>query len=267
MNTAIFFRKAKKALPFVLSALSVVGVAATAILSAKATVKAVYISAELYDEENQREATPKETFHAVWKYYIPTTAVAVLTAACIVSNGVLNKRQQEALIAAYTLAQNAYKQYRAKNIEINGSDADRAVRKALAVENAKVVPLIHPVLARNLTLDWGVDDCEVRHLFYEAYGERYFESTINRVLQAEMTLNRNFYLGGFVSVNDFYEYLGLEPFTGGDEIGWCVCDGYDCIDFDHHREVFDEAPDGTHYEALVIDIDILPGTPEHLYWL
>lgn len=47
-------------------------------------------------------------------------------------------------------------------------------------------------------------------LFYDGYSQRYFESKISQVLQAEYHLNRNFAIGADVTLNDFYLFLGID---------------------------------------------------------
>ena len=94
----------------------------------------------------------------------------------------------------------------------------------------------------------GFDDVnEETLLFYEPYSERYFKSTLYRVLQAEYHINRNFALGADISLNDFYLFLGIEKTDGGDMIGWSGVDGYEWIDFENIRSTLE---DGTPYYII-----------------
>ena len=55
------------------------------------------------------------------------------------------------------------------------------------------------------------------------------------VLNAQYHLNRNFTLRGYVSLNEFYEFLGIEKVVCGEGIGWgqdLLEDGIFWIDFD-----------------------------------
>lgn len=238
-------RKAKKILPIALPVLSVVGVFATGILSAKATVKALEQAEERDD---------------AWKCYIPAALTAIATATCIIGCGVLNRKQQASLISAYAVLANSYKQYREKTRELYGKEADKKIRQAIRVEQPKKVEVRRSGLITCSTLDWGTDDEEVKHLFYDTYSNRYFESTINKVLQAEINIGNDFSLGGWVCMNDFYDQLGLEHVDGGDEVGWCVCDDLYFIEFDHHRELIEDTIYGDYIEALVIDYVWPPNT-------
>lgn len=252
MNYKPILRKLKKAAPYILSGLSVIGVAATAILSAKATAKAL-------EQVEERDDT--------WKCYIPTALTAIATCACIISNGVLNRKQQASLISAYTLLAGSYKKYREKTKAIYGEEADRLIINGMAVEQAKTGFKIYNQGLVNVTSSgWDHEEDEVKHLFYDTLSERYFESTLSRVYQAELALNRNMSVscGGFVTVNDFYKFLGLEPISGGDEIGWALCDCYTFVEFNHYSQKIEDDPG--ELEVYVIDYEWLPQTPAELDW-
>ena len=90
-------------------------------------------------------------------------------------------------------------------------------------------------------------------MFYDSFSKRYFESSVNRVIQAEYYLNRDFAFGGRISVNYLYELLGLEPIDGGDDIGWGLDSGLCWVDFNHYKSVLDDG-----LEIYVIDMNFLP---------
>lgn len=246
-NFKPFLKKLKKAAPYILSGLSVVGVVATAVLSAKNTVKAL-------EQADKRDD--------VWKCYIPTALSVIATAAVIIGNGVLNHKQQASLISAYTVLASTYKKYRDKTKETYGVEADRRIMQAIAVEKPKPIVISRPGVTAVSSLEWGVDSQETEHLFYDRFSDRYFTSTINKVLQAEMNLSYDFSLGGWVSMNDFYELLGLEKVDGGDEVGWSVCDDLYFIEFDHYTELIEDPRTDDSLEALVIDYIWPPDTQE-----
>lgn len=249
MNLKPLASKLKKAAPIILSALSVIGVVGTAILSAKATAKAL-------EQVDERDDT--------WKCYIPTALVALATTMCIIGNGVLNRKTQASLLAAYAVLDRSYRQYRGKAKELFGEDADKKIRSSISVEQASPeIPEYDPKIFNAYDLDWGVDEQEKQHVFYEVVGQKMFVSTINRVRQAEQMLAHDVSEGAFKSVNDFYAYLGLEPVDGCDIIGWCVSDGYLNIEFMHYIGEMDDGIAGK-TECLVIDYYNLPDTEKML---
>lgn len=247
VNFKPFLRKLKKAAPYILSGLSVVGVVATAVLSAKNTVKAL----EQVEERDD-----------AWKCYIPTALATIATVAVIIGNGILNHKQQASLISAYTVLASTYKKYRDKNKELHGVEADKQIMNEIAIEKTEPIVISRPSIGSISTLDWGCDNEETPHVFYDTFSKRYFESTISRVLQAEMNLSNDFSLGGWVSMNDFYELLGLEKIEGGDEVGWSVCDDLYFIEFNHYKGTIEDTLYGEKVEALVIDYIWPPDTQE-----
>ena len=90
--------------------------------------------------------------------------------------------------------------------------------------------------------------------FYEPISDRYFEATMEQVLDAEYHLNRNYSLGKEVTLNDFYGFLGIPEIETGDMLGWDFSDeSMYWIDFNHRKSEF---PDGRIF--YIIDIATAP---------
>lgn len=81
------------------------------------------------------------------------------------------------------------------------------------------------------------DANEEQRLFYDSFSKRYFQATISQVLQAEYHINRNMVLGAFVTLNDFYDFLGISHVEGGDVVGWLLSDSMYWIDFDNSKAI------------------------------
>lgn len=79
-----------------LTGAAVVGVVATAVLTARAALKAA-------KQLEGRELTPEEKTQDVWKMYIPAGVSAVATVACIMRANELNRSRCTALLTAYIL--------------------------------------------------------------------------------------------------------------------------------------------------------------------
>lgn len=90
-----------------------------------------------------------------------------------------------------------------------------------------------PSLAQNTSLDLMYIP-EEQVIFYDVMSKRYFTTTYSQVLQAEYHLNRNFVLGGAISIGQWYEFLGLTAKEEDYFVGWTSYDGYYWIDFDHY---------------------------------
>ncbi len=252
LNSEVAIRKLKRAAPYILAGLSAIGVFATAFLSAKATVKAV-------DVVKKKELKEKEDiFKATWKFYIPTALTTLATAACIIGGCTLSKKQQASILSAYALLNRNYKQYIDKVKELYGEEGHKKIIESIAAEKAKDIPNKQNPYIDESFFDFepAMDDEEVQHLFYDSWAERYFTASMARVLKAEIRLNERVAHGLFVSVNDFYEYIGIEPLTGCDEIGWTLCAHYTTVPVIHYKANLEDAPEGL--EAIVIEDDWVP---------
>ena len=225
-------RYLRRAAPTMLTCLAGVGVIATAVLASKAAVKAKQMLDEASEEKGDA-LTKMEALKTAAPAYISTVAAGGATVAFVFGANVLNRRQQIALAGAYAFASDRFRRYRAKVKDICGEEAHQKVLEELAVEKCRDVSIMAPVFTSNSCLDFQED--EERHIFYDSFGERYFESTFSNVLQAEYHLNRNYVLGGNVALNDFYEFLGLEPTGNGNDFGWSMASGYSWIDFNHRK--------------------------------
>lgn len=254
----------KKAAPTILTCVSAAGVVATAILTAKATPKALRCLEEAKtakNAENGEKLTRMETIGACWMTYAPAAIAGIATIGCIFSANALNKRQQAALVSAYALVSKSYSEYKQKVKEVCGAEAHRKVMAALAAEKSRNPHISAESLCTITSLDFE-DSGEEERLFYDSISERYFQATISQVLQAEYHLNRNFALsGGFITLNNFYKFLGISPIPEGDTIGWMVSDGLYWVDFDHHKAAVDDGLNGE-VECYILDIPFPPMTEE-----
>lgn len=196
----------------ILTCVGAIGVVGTAVLAAKATPKAVKLIEEATDEKGE-DLTKVEIVKVAAPTYVPTVIVGASTLACIFGANILNQRQQAALISAYALADNTYKEYRGKLKELFGEEADVQIRKAIMEDRKNDVTAYAPGLG-------SIDISGDTMLFYEENKGKYFESTMTAVINAEYHFNRNFAMRGYADLNEFYEFLGLEPTEEGSVLGW-----------------------------------------------
>lgn len=237
--------------PTILTFASAAGVVVTSVLTVKATIKAVELvnEAECAKEE---PLTKTEIIKVAGPCYIPSVFVGVSTIACIFSANVLNKHQQAALVSAYALVDNSFKDYKNKLKELYGEETHNNIVDSLAVEKAKQIDIWSEGCFSNCNLAIEDGSSEPR-LFYDEYSGRYFESTIERVMNAEYHLNRNYILRGDASLNELYEFLGLEKTDYGDAVGWCCCNEIYWIDFNHRKTVFDDG-----LECYILEMPLGP---------
>lgn len=233
-----------------------VGVVATTVMAVKATPKALKLIDEAKKEKGE-ELTTIEKVQVAGTRYIPTVLTGAATIACIFGANALNKRQQAALMSAYALIDNSYKEYKAKLKELYGEEAHQNIVNAIMIEKADDVYVHSECLCMNCDLSMEENDSEPK-LFYDEHANRYIEATIEQIMNAEYHLNRNFVLRGYVYLNEFYEFIGVETTDYGSVLGWAVEDEFYWIDFNHRKVVM---PDGL--EVYIIET---PYGPSYEPW-
>lgn len=248
-QTQLFF---KRNTPTILTCLGGAGVVVTSVLAVKATPKAI----RLIDKEKEvkgKELTKMEIVKVAGPAYIPAVISGVGTLACIFGANVLNKHQQAALMSAYTLVDNSFKEYKNKLKELYGEETHNKIVDAIAVEKAQDMSVWTENMCMQCNLALEEQDSEPR-LFYDMHSGRYFESTIEQVMSAEYHLNRNYILRGYAYLNDFYEFLGIEQTDYGSVLGWApLDDGMYWIDFNHRKTVLDDG-----LEVYIIEMPFEP---------
>ena len=111
--------------------LGATGVIATAVMAVKRTPKALTLL-ESAKEEKGEELTKLEKFKIASPVYIPAMITGTATIACIFGSNIISKNQQAALMSAYALLDNSYKEYKKKTEELYGEDAGRQIREEIA---------------------------------------------------------------------------------------------------------------------------------------
>lgn len=152
----------------ILTVMGAIGVGATAVIAVKDTPKALRILDEA-EQEKGEELTVKEKIITAGPVYIPAIAVGVSTIACIFGANALNKRNQAALMSAYALLDQSYKDYKRKVSDIYGEDADKKIIEEMTKEELE---------PRDNTDD--TDDSNVVTIF-DGTTMRSFESVLDRI--------------------------------------------------------------------------------------
>ncbi len=240
MDYTKLMKGVKKRLPLMLSFVASAGVVATTVVALKTKPK-----------KPSEDATRKEKAVVYLKTYGPTVVLATSTIACIFGAYALTRKNQAALASAYTMLYTSYNEYQAKVKELYGQEAHNAVRDAIIKEKCKDVEITACGLTNSSLSISDEFEPEITRTFYEPISERYFESTLSKVIEAEYHLNRNFVLGALITLNDFYEFLGLDPTDYGETVGWYLTDGLYWIDFDHRVMSIGDGPSSM--DVCVID--------------
>jgi uncharacterized protein DUF6353 len=224
--------------PTILSAIAVGGVIATAVLAVRATPKAVKRIQELGDD-GELEVKKTEAVKATWTLYIPAGLSGMATIACIIGANQIGIRRNAALLAAYTLVDSTFREYKDKVVEQIGKEKEARVGDAIMEDRISKDPN-----AKEVIIIAGKDQ-----LCYESLTGRYFRGDIEDIRRAENEINRKIVTSDmYASQNDFYDEIGLPHVGIGDELGWSIDNPIKVIFSSHLNECTGEPALAIRYE-------------------
>ena len=211
-------KAARKHSPEILTGIGIAGMLSTTVFAVRATPKALMLIEEKKREKKfageQPELTKVEVIKVAWKPYIPAAVTGVASVACLVGASSVNARRNAALAAAYALSETTLADYKEKVIETLGEKKAQEVKDAIAkdkIENDPVSPKEIVITDKGETL------------FYESLSGRYFKSDYEAIRSAVNTLNEQLLLDEYISLNEFYEAIGLDSIEPlGEQLKWRV---------------------------------------------
>lgn len=204
---------ASKRSPEILTGIGIAGMITTTILAVRATPKALELIEEQKEEESVDELSSFEVVKVAWKPYIPAMVTCVASTACLIGASSVNTKRNAALATAYKLSETALSEYRDKVVETIGEKKERIVRDKVAEERVKKNPV-----SKNEVIVTG----NGKTLCFDPISGRYFMCSIETIKKAENTLNKQMLhdISGYVSLNEFYDELGLDHTSVGNDLGW-----------------------------------------------
>lgn len=241
--------------PEILTGIGIAGMITTTVLAVKATPKALSLIEDEKRSQNEHisddsrndssqivHLKPIEVVKVTWKCYIPTVLTGIASIACLIGASSVNFKRNAALATAYQLSATALTEYKEKVSEVIGERKERDIRDRIAKDKIDNNPVgNHEVIIT------GNGDT----LCYDTYAGRYFKSSIDKIKKAENELNRLMLKDMYVSLNEFYDELGLKHTKLGDDLGWNLDDGFVEIEFSSQL-----SEDGT--PCLVINYTVSP---------
>lgn len=233
----------------ILTCIGGAGVVVTSVMAVQATPKALRLLEEAKKEKGE-ELTTIETVKVAWKPYIPPVLVGASTIACIFGANMLNKRKQAALMSAYALLDNSYKEYKNKVQELYGEEASNHIQEELAKDKYE---------------DADIELSEDKQLFFDEFSGRYFESTTVDVLKAEYEFNKQLSDRGAAYLNELYVLLDIPTTDYGDKLGWDAYRLFEMtwskwVDFRHSKCTMD---DGLECTIISFSHDPTPGFEDY----
>ena len=243
----------KKHSPEILTGVGIAGMVTSTVLAVKATPKALILIEDEKRRQNHElleaaksddvkiehvdKLRPTDVIKITWKCYIPAAVTGTMSILCLVGASSVSARRNAALATAYTLTESAMKDYREKVVETIGEKKEQLVKDAVAKDKVEKNPV---------TITEKGDT-----LCYDALSGRYFKSDIDKIKRAVNEANRQLLLDSNISLNELYDWIGLDHTKIGDDLGWKIDDGMIEVIFSSQL-----ATDGT--PCVVLDFDKMP---------
>lgn len=240
--------KVEKHAPEIMLVAGTVGVVTSAVMACKATLKVndvldeaknsldkIHTVAE--DPDFADEYTPEDakkdtaivyakTGLELAKLYGPAILIGAASIGCLVgSNRILNKRNA-ALVAAYTMEHDSFKEYRNRLIDRFGEELDRELKY-----NIKTQQIEETVVHEDGTESTVTREIEVAEINKTSQYARFFddgcrgwvknaEMNLYTVLQVQNWANEKLQSDKYLFLNDVYEAFGIPKTEAGQEVGW-----------------------------------------------
>lgn len=259
--------KFKKHSPEILIVTGVVGIVTSTVLACKATMKVNDILEEsketidkIHDSANKglhtsdgEEYTQEvanrdlsivyaQTGWKLVKLYGPAVAIGVTSIACMLGSNHILRKRNVALAAAFTAVDNSFKQYRGRLIDRFGKDLDRELRFGIKAKEVEETVVDENGNEKTVTKTVNVVDPNIAHDIYSVVwceGNTGWtkNAELNKVflLKQQNYANDKLRLNHFVSLNEVYKMLGINPTSYGQLAGWIYTEdssiGDNFIDF------------------------------------
>lgn len=186
---------------------------AAGIAAVVTAVSATFKAAKSIDKRKAegKDISRKEIVKTVWKDYIPTAGALVVSAGCFIAANAVHSKRSAALAAAYALSETALTNYKQSVLENVGEEKEREIADKAVQKQIIKTPVNNTEVIR-------VGDNKI--LVYDEFTGRYFRSDKNDIISAVNELNRMMINDESVSLNDFYDLVGLDNTIVGELLGW-----------------------------------------------
>lgn len=244
--------KFKKHSPEILVVAGVVGIASSAVMACKATLKVNDIVDEakqtidtIHDAvENHRHTSDGDEYtqevanrdltivyaQTGWKFvklYGPAVALGVASIACMIGSNRILRKRNVALAAAFTAVDTSFKEYRGRLIDRFGKELDKELR--FGVKTKEVEETVVDENGNETTVTKTVEavDPNVAHDIYSIVWcegsegwTRNAEMNKFFLIQQQNAANDRLRLNGILTLNEVYEMLGAPKTKYGQLAGW-----------------------------------------------
>lgn len=233
--------------PVILTSVAVSGTVATAIFAAKGHLKAQEVLSHRWNQEKKKNADFKDfSFKGVvcetWQCYIPAGICVGVTIGSVIALNSVHTRRNASLAAVYSITETAFKEYQSKVAETIGKNKEQAIRDDISHDHVQRNP---PSVNEIFVTGGGNVRC------LDRLSGRYFWSDYEKLRRIINDFNYRLMSEMYLSVNEFYDEIGLAPNQYGDDMGWSIDSGK--IDITFSAQIAD---DGN--PCLVLNYEVAP---------
>lgn len=214
--------------PAILTGLGIAGFVTTVVMAVKSTPMALHVieaEKEFRREEEKDETplTPQEIVELTWKFYAPATLMGVASITCVLASHHISRRRNAAIASLFSITENALREYQSKVVAEIGEKKEQKIQAEISQDHLDRNPPSEATLVVTSSGD---------SLVYDDFSGRYFRSSIEKIKQTVNEFNRELLLQDTMTLNEFYQELGLDTITMGDEMGWRAERGLVEVHFD-----------------------------------
>lgn len=207
MNTRNIQMLLSKNAPDILLTAGVVSIIGGGILAIKQTPKALKIL------ENKKEDPTIEKAKSLAPLYVAPVVLTGMGISSIVCSRNMTNKKIAAMATAYTVSETALRTYREKVRDLVDPEKYEEIKKEVANETLKN----NSIQNKEVFITSKPDS-----LIYDEASGRYFKGNIDDIKQTVNLLNKRMMNDMTVTLNEFYNEIGLDPIKLGIDMGWSI---------------------------------------------
>ena len=220
--------------PALMLGVGIAGMVTTTVLAVRGHMKAkkeiddVHDTADIFIDKKGRSHIKKRYWiKKTWKCYVPAAVTGSLSIACLIGSYSINHRRNAALASSLAVSEAAMTEYQKHVVDTIGEEAEKGIRERFQADQIKKSG--PPILQQSDENHEYIDGAHCVNC-YESTTQQKFWASKEDIRRAVNNLNQDRLtgFGGQVTLNDFYNEIGITATSVGDTIGW---------DIDHPIEV------------------------------
>ena len=213
--------------PALMLGVGIAGMVTTTVLAIRGHMKAkeevesdVYAPETFQDKKGRSHIKKRYWIKKTWKCYIPAAVTGSLSVACLIGSYSINHRRNAALASSLAVSEAAMTEYQKHVVDTIGEEAEKGIREKFQADQIKKSgPLLQQPDENHEYMDGAhCVNC------YESTTQQKFWASKEDIRRAVNNLNQERLtgFGGQVTLNDFYNEIGITATSIGDTLGWDI---------------------------------------------